>query len=371
MKTPDHADRGHAEFSPSSLKYCAGCAGYNGREGTNPAAEMGTRIHEALEILDPSNLQSEQEISIYEEIIADQTEYLKNYEDRELTETHSEILLDIELKGTSTFGTCDHLSIYGKKEGVLIDYKTGISVIETPRDNYQARAYTVGCFQRFPELEEITFVFFIPQRNEILSDTFKRSELEDLINDLSSVILEAERVRPKWEGGTPSLGELTPTVNCRFCKFEDICPALGGLVVEVAKKINPQLPDVDLDSTEDPEVLEQLWAIQKIVTYWADGFKKRCIKLAQDGLEFPNLRLKKMSGRRNITNQKIFMQIAKDFGMDSGKVLEQVSIPLAKIAKSIGETAERGQKKTKAESFIKTCQSHDIIEESSSRHTLS
>jgi|TARA_R110002153_G_scaffold69946_2_gene184377 hypothetical protein len=371
MKTPDHADRGHAEFSPSSLKYCAGCAGYNGREGTNPAAEMGTRIHEALEILDPSNLQSEQEISIYEEIIADQTEYLKNYEDRELTETHSEIVLDIELKGTSTFGTCDHLSIYGKKEGVLIDYKTGISVIETPRDNYQARAYTVGCFQRFPELEEITFVFFIPQRNEILSDTFKRSELEDLINDLSSVILEAERVRPKWEGGTPSLGELTPTVNCRFCKFEDICPALGGLVVEVAKKINPQLPDVDLDSTEDPEVLEQLWAIQKIVTYWADGFKKRCIKLAQDGLEFPNLRLKKMSGRRNITNQKIFMQIAKDFGMDSGKVLEQVSIPLAKIAKSIGETAERGQKKTKAESFIKTCQSHDIIEESSSRHTLS
>ena len=211
MKTPDHADRGHAEFSPSSLKYCAGCAGYKGREGTNPAAEMGTRIHEAIEILDPSNLQSEQEISIYEEIIADQTEYLKNYED--CTETHSEIVLDIELKGTSTFGTCDYLAIFGKKEGVLIDYKTGISVIDTPKDNYQARAYTIGCFQKFPELEEITFVFFVPQRNEILEDTFKRDELEDLIDDLSSVILEAERVRPKWEDGTPSLEELTPTVN--------------------------------------------------------------------------------------------------------------------------------------------------------------
>jgi len=371
MKTPDHADRGHAEFSPSSLKYCAGCAGYKGREGTNPAAEMGTRIHEAIEILDPSNLQSEQEISIYEEIIADQTEYLKNYEDRELTETHSEIVLDIELKGTSTFGTCDHLSIFGKKEGVLIDYKTGISVIDTPKDNYQARAYTIGCFQKFPELEEITFVFFIPQRNEILSDTFKRDELEDLIDDLSSVILEAERVRPKWEKGTPSLEELTPTVNCRFCKYEGICPALGGLVVEVAKKINPQLPDVDLDSTTDPEVVEQLWAIQKIVTNWADGFKKRAIKLAQEGVEFPNLRLKKMAGRRNITDQKKFIELAKDFGMDSEQVLEHVSIPLAKIAKSIGDTAERGQKKMKAESFIQTCQENSIIEESPSRHTLS
>ena len=57
--------------------------------------------------------------------------------------------------------------------------------------------------------------------------------------------------------------------------------------------------------------------------------------------------------------------------MDSEQVLEHVSIPLAKIAKSIGDTAERGQKKTKAESFIKTCQSHAIIEESSPRHTLS
>ena len=27
-ETPDHGSRGHAEFSPSSLKYVAGCAGY-------------------------------------------------------------------------------------------------------------------------------------------------------------------------------------------------------------------------------------------------------------------------------------------------------------------------------------------------------
>tara|TARA_R100000995_G_scaffold84723_1_gene64482 strand:- start:1909 stop:3024 length:1116 start_codon:yes stop_codon:yes gene_type:complete len=371
MNTPDHADRGHAEFSPSSLKYCAGCAGYKGREGTNAAAEMGTRIHEAIEILDPSNLQSEEEVSIYEEIIADQTEYLKNYEDRKLSETHSEIVLDIELKGTSTFGTCDHLSIYGETEGVLIDYKTGISKIDTPKNNYQARAYTIGCFQKFPKLEKIEFVFFIPQRNEILSDTFKRDELEDLIDDLSSVILEAERVRPKWEEGTPDLGELTPTVNCRFCAFEDVCPALGGLVVEVAKKINPQLPDVDLDSTEDPEVIEQLWAIQKIVTNWADGFKKRAIKLAQEGLEFPNLRLKKMSGRRNITDRKKFIELANDFGMDSSQVLEQVSIPLSKIAKSIGDKAERGQKQKRSDEFMQRCNDQGIIEESPARHTLS
>jgi hypothetical protein len=371
MKIPDHSDRGHAEFSPSSLKYCAGCAGFHGREGTNAAAEMGTRIHEAIEIEDPSNLQSEEEVSIYEEIISDQTEYLKNYEDLELTETHAEILLDIELKGTSTFGTCDHLSIYGETEGVLIDYKTGISKIDTPSNNYQAKAYTIGCFQKFPKLEKITFVFFIPQRNEILSDTFYRQDLDDLITELSSVILAAERTRPKWKTGTPELSELTPTVNCRFCKYEDVCPALGGLVVEVAKKINPQLPDVDIDSVEDPDVIEQLWAIQKIVTNWADRFKNRAIQLAQDGMEFPNLQLKKMSGRRTVVDSQKFVKVAKDFGMDSEELLEHVSIPLSKIAKSIGDKADRGEKQAKASEFMDACADEGIIEQSPERHTLS
>ena len=104
MNQPDHANRVHAEFSPSQLKYLAGCAGYHGRSGTNAAAEMGTRIHEAIEIRDPSNLQSEEEVSIYEEICSDQDEYLKNYkENRRLTEEQAEIALDVELDGTKTW----------------------------------------------------------------------------------------------------------------------------------------------------------------------------------------------------------------------------------------------------------------------------
>jgi len=371
MNLPAHSERGHAEFSPSSLKYCAGCAGYKGREGTNAAAEMGTRIHEAIEINDPSNLRSEEEVSIFQEIIADQKEYLMNYDGKELTESHAEILLDIELRGTSTYGTCDFLNVYGGTEGVLIDYKTGISKIDTPDKNWQSKAYTVGCFQRFPELETIEFVFFIPQRNEILSHKFSRSDLDELIDELSSVILEAERVRPKWDSGTPDLSELTPTVNCRFCKFEDICPALGGLVVEVAKKINPHLPDVDIDSTEDPEVLEQLWAIAKIVTNWADGFKKRAVSLAEDGLEFPNLRLKKMAGRRNVTDNKTFISIAEKYGVDTETILSHVSFPLAKIAKAVGDTADKGGKKQLANEFLDSCEESGIIEHSPQRRTLS
>jgi len=370
MNQQAHSDRGHAEFSPSSLKYVAGCSGYKGREGTNAAAEMGTRIHEAIEIRDPSNLQSEKELQIYEEICSDQNNYLESFDPSTLTDSYSEILLDIDLNGTSTFGTCDFLNVYGD-EAVLIDYKTGISKIDTPDQNWQSKAYTIGCFQKFPNLKQITFVFFIPQRNEILEHSFKRDQLDDLVDELSKVILKAEKVRPLWEDGHPLPEDLTPTINCRFCKFEDVCPALGGLVVEVAKKINPQLPDVDLEEVDDPQIIEQLWAISKIVTNWAERFKKRAVKLAQEGMEFPNLELKASNGARKVVDQSTFFAIAKEYGLNAEQILSQVSIPVAKVAKVVGDQAEKGAKKAQAENFLESCQEAGVIERSSPRHTLS
>ena len=371
-QTPNHSDRGHAEFSPSSLKYCAGCAGYTGRSGTNAAAEMGTRIHEAIEILDSSNLQSDQEVSIYNEIVSDQEEYLKNYRDnRRVTAEQAEIQLDVALNGTSTYGTCDYLIVFDNVDACLIDYKTGISLIDSPENNYQAKAYTIGTFQKYPDITSIDFVFFIPQRNEILTHVFYREDLDDLIEELSQVILKAEKVRPKWESGTPNLEDLSPNVNCRFCKHEDVCPALGGIVVEVAKKLDPMLPDVDLNEVEDPEVIEKLWTVQKIVSNWADRFKKRAVSLAQDGMEFPNLRLKTMAGRKNVIDRLKFLEIAEAHGLSVDEVINEVSLPIAKISSAIGAKAEKGHKKMASMEFTDACDAAGIIEKSSPRHTLS
>lgn len=368
----NHSDRGHAEFSPSSLKYIAGCSGYEGRSGTSAAAEMGTRIHEAIEVLDPSSLESDEEVAIYSEIVKDQSDYLSSYSSVHWsTDQYAEIVLDIELEGTSTFGTCDSLHIYGETVGVLADYKTGISKIDPPKDNWQAKAYTVGCFQKFPKLEEIDFVFFIPQRNEILSHKFRRADMGHLITELSNVIKKAEKARPYWEEGTPPVKYLKPTPDCRFCKHEDVCPALGGLVIKVAKKVNPELPDVDFDSTEDPEVLEQLWVIAKTVSNWADRLKKRTVELAREGLEFPTLKLKSMGSTRKIKDNESFMKIAKTYGLTQKDILQNVNIPLAKIAKVVGATADKGEKQNLSQEFIADCEADGIIENSAPRHTLS
>lgn len=76
----DHGSRGHAEFSPSALKYLSACSGFQGKDGTNEAAERGTRIHEALEARDPSALHGEEEIEIYEITVEMEEEFLTNFE---------------------------------------------------------------------------------------------------------------------------------------------------------------------------------------------------------------------------------------------------------------------------------------------------
>ena len=367
-QTPDHASRGHAEFSPSSLKYVAGCAGYHGKDGSSAAAEMGTRIHEALEIFNPSALHNEEELRIYEQIVEMEQEFLANFPTGGIE--HNEIQVTVELNGTKTWGTCDRLIIFGDK-AVMADYKTGISIIDSPEKNWQAKAYTIGAFQKFPELEEITFVFYVPQHYASLHYTFYRAyDLQPMIDELSEIIKKGESVRPKWENGAPALSECTPTVNCRFCRHEDHCPALGGLVIEVAKKINPQLPDVDLESTEDPAVIEELWAIAKIVSNWSDRLKERAMVLAKSGMTFPTLQLRSMGAVKKVVDNDGLVAIALSHGVDPAEVLSMASIPFGKITKAVADKHGKSDQKKISQYFIDACEKEGIIETSDERFTL-
>ena len=368
--TPDHTSRDHAEFSPSSLKYVAACSGYNGRSGTSAAAEKGTRIHEALEVRDPSALHDEEELDIYEQIVKDEDEFLETViGDAERTE-YNEVVVDVELDGTNTWGTCDRLTIYGDK-AVMGDYKTGISVIDEPRDNWQAKAYTAGAFQKFPELESIIFVFYIPVRDEVLHGEFKREELPELIKDLSEVITGGEKVRPQWEKGAPDIDDLSPNVSCRFCAYEEKCPALGAVALGVAKRVsNVDLPD-DIEDPEDPETLEQLWAVAKIVTNWATRIKATAIAKALEGAEFPSLRLRSMGATRKCNNNPKLLKIVEQHDVPVEKILELANFPLKKIAEAVGKAAPEGEKGQVAQDFMDAVEAADIINTSDTRYTLS
>jgi CRISPR/Cas system-associated exonuclease Cas4 (RecB family) len=371
MDKPDHTSRDHAEFSPSSLKYVAACSGYTGRSGTSAAAEKGTRIHEALEVRDSSALHDEGEVEIYEQIVKDEDEFLQTViGDTERTE-YNEVLVDVELDRTSTWGTCDRLTLYGNK-AVMGDYKTGISIIDAPRDNWQAKAYTVGAFQRFPDIQTITFVFYIPVRGEVLHSEFKRKELPELIKELSYVIKSGELIRPKWDEGTPELRDLTPNVNCRFCAYEERCPALGAIAIEIANRVAENtLPECDITDPDDPETLEHLWPIAKIVTNWATRIRAKAIAVARDGKEFPSLRLRSLGATRKCNDNTKLMEIVSDFDLQDEDIVNIANFPLKKIAEAVGRSAPEGEQGQKARDFMDAVEAADIINQSDTRYTLS
>lgn len=369
--TPDHKSRGHAEFSPSSLKYVAGCAGYEGRSGTNAAAEKGTRIHEALEVRDPSALHDESEVLIYDMIVADEKAFNESFFGNTPYEELNEIQVQVDLQGTETWGTCDRFLVAGDK-AVMADYKTGISKIDSPKDNWQAKAYTLGAFQQFPQVNEIDFVFYIPARAEVLHDKFTRADVPLLTKELSEVIQRGEMVRPKWKGGVPDHDELTPTVNCRFCKHEDHCPALGGLALEVASKVAGEpLPNKEDFDSDDPEILEKLWGVAKVVSNWATRIKAKAVEQAKEGKEFPTLKLKNMGATKKCTDNVSMLEIAETYGVTAEELLSVSSLPIKKITDLVAKKSDKGNKKENADNFLADLEEADIIKTSETRFTLS
>ena len=105
----NHAERAHAEFSPSQLKYLNQCAGYHGKDGNSDASQMGTRIHEALEIRDPSKLQSDKEHEIYEIALREEDElYVTAFGSIEEVTIIKEERMAIQIDAQSEmFGTAD------------------------------------------------------------------------------------------------------------------------------------------------------------------------------------------------------------------------------------------------------------------------
>lgn len=377
MKTEEvnHADRAHAIFGPSGLKNYKQCAGFENKNTSSEASEKGTRIHEALETRDPSGLLDEEEVRIYDRLLAEELEVFESmFGGLEDVTIHREERLDIELDcETPTFGTSDIIAFKGA-DGLGVDYKTGISKIDEVRDNWQAKAYTLGMFQRYPELQTVTFCFLVPQRDEILLGRFERSEMDSLRADISAIIRKAEQTRPKWADGTIDLDDLGPSVNCRYCAHEDHCPAMGHLSFSIAKRYRPDLlPDGPIASGEidDPKMLEKWYTIARIVEEWASGIKHKAMQIALANPDaFEGYKLRSMGALKKTTDKNSLAQLALRHNLSLEEVIEAADLSLSKLSEVIHEKAAKGKKAGAVREFEAQAQELGLVEVGDTRYTL-
>jgi hypothetical protein len=374
----NHADRAHATFGPSGLKYVKQCPAFHGKDGTNPAAEMGTRIHEALEVEDCSALEHEEEIEIYHSILSERNELLRAYFQGDIPHNFlNEIRVAIELDAeTPCFGTCDFLAFDSGRNvsALMIDYKTGISKIDPPEENMQAKAYALGAFQKYPDIDSIHFAFIVPRNGGTLMGVFTREQMPELRKEISGIIRKAETTRPKWDDGTIDIEDCSPSYNCRFCRHEERCPALGAVSVAIAGRISPELlPDGPIRSSEveDPKVLAKLYKVARIVENWVDAIKFRAMSAAIAGETLEGLRLKSMGKPMKIEDNVNAANLAtQEFGLDIDDVLKTANLSLSKIASEVASNAPRGQKGKMADAFRYYAIDLGIAVEGKERFTL-
>lgn len=341
----------HAEFSPSQLKHFRACSGYTPTQSTSDAAESGTRIHEALEIDDMSKLTD------FEAYVAGLcNDGVNKILSRAQFDPHDpavrdirEIRLTVHCGDEETFGTCDRLFVKGDI-GIAMDYKTGVGKIDDAEDNMQAKAYSVGIFQMFPDINKLEFWFIVPRRDELLFAEFTRDNIDEFQQEIADTIRAARRAKRAWTDGSISINQLSASPdNCRWCANAYKCPAVANSAIRVAKSYSGELEVPDLvhgSEIDDPVLIAKLLKVAPILEKCIAGWKNRAREMVfEQGLDVPGYERAERAGVRKITDPiKAWNQVSGFMSIE--QFLSALGdISAAKFEDIVGATAERGKKK--------------------------
>lgn len=357
---PDHSSRDHAEHSPSQLKSFEVCPGYKPREGSNPAAERGTRIHEALEVEDISRL-----IDSNEQAIAQRCyDYVLQLEEGH-TLKHKEVRFEIALGGgESTFGTCDLCLEFANRSMRLIDYKTGYGAVEDAEINTQAWAYTIGAFQKFPDVELVEFYFLMPVRDEVSYAVFKREQLPEMKLRLQTIIKRAK----DGKIFNPQAGV------CDYCGNQASCPALAKKALLIANKYPKTGFEIPADITgdaADPTELAQLLKLAPIMESWAESIRELARgKAVNEGWELPGFRLQEQKAARKITSALKAYEAIKEIVplKDFLAACSKVSVP--DLETYFAESIPRGKKKQAKQQLVDRLTDAGCLQQEGTFHVL-
>lgn len=364
-QTPETAE--HAFYNPSSLKYYEGCPSYLNREDDeeeededSPSAR-GTRMHNACEIEDPDSLERDDEVHVVTKTLEEVYGILEYY-GFEGTTCYREQKNPIVTPHISTFGTVDRLNISDDgTDAIMIDYKFGYMPVDDAEKNAQAAAYTVGAFQKYPDLKRLRAFFLCPMINEITQATFVRNyddyeddwhwdddeepvaSYDELVQRIDLIIERAEARRGK---------DFNPQVHqCEFCGNKVKCAALANKALKIAasKPVDGlPLPDqIDPELIDDPDTISLLRMLVIPLEKWIEEVKSRASFLAfEEGYEIDGFKKIYRKTNRVIGDPlAAFGVVADQFKVTEDEFFQCIkSLKLGELEKVVAEKAPRGKK---------------------------
>lgn len=229
-----HSVRDHHEDGPSSWPKWKECPSFKGDGKAGKAAQRGTRIHEAAEML----LAGKSTTSVVD-LSQDELEAAEWGVERtheivgDLFESEIRVAANIETE----FGVHDYfgwLDVLGGSH--LIDYKSGS--IRNYREQFVGYALPI-MRERF--LDEITFHIIYVDQREIVEQTYTIDEVEEIARECFTIRKDPNR-KP------------TACNYCSWCAHAATCPALSANIVEMAPML--ELEAAGTEAVDDSLDLE-------------------------------------------------------------------------------------------------------------------
>lgn len=314
--------KGHAILSASSSDrwlHCPPsarlCESYDDKgsnyatEGTDAHALCEFRLRQALgmEATDPT----ENLIWFNEEMNDCATGYaayvLEQVETAKQTCTDPVVLIEQRVDFSrwveSGFGTADCIII---ADGTLqiIDYKHGLGVLVSAKENPQMQCYALGALELFDGIYDINSVrmtIYQPRRDNVSTYKISKDKLYRWADEV---------LKPAADLAFAGDGNFLCGEWCGFCKAKHECRARADANMELARydfKLPPLLTD---------EEVEEILVRADDLVSWAADIKEYALQQAISGKKWNGWKLVEGRSNRRYTNETAVAGVVTDAGFD-------------------------------------------------------
>jgi hypothetical protein len=317
-ETINHKDREHALLSASSAHRWLECpASAVAAEAYPPQdttfTQEGTLAHEVAEWV--ASGKSKHGPALHkgtaDGVNAEMLEHARGYRDyiQEQTKSADAVIMlerrvDFSDWVPDGFGTCDCIIIQGDTMTV-IDYKYGVGVPVSAKDNPQLRLYALGALNDYGiayDVERIEMHIYQPRINNISVDTTTAAELLEWANTT---------VRPIAQKAAKGKGGYKAGAHCKFCPHAGKCRTLTKTCTEYVETHSLRVAIPTLAPHEVAEVL----AMEPLVTLWLKRVKEQALSTLLSGGEVPGYKaVEGKLGNRKWADEMQVAQTLRDAG---------------------------------------------------------
>jgi hypothetical protein len=206
------------------------------------------------------------------------------------------------------FGTSDIIIDNYPKEAVVIDYKHGVGISVSVKENSQLRLYATGIRHekgRYQRYRNVVVQPRVPKRKPVQEVSFTDKELTGWLNDKVIPIVPI------------ALGKNAPRVagdHCQYCAADGNCIAQFDKVQELASK---EFKGVTKDPKGlTPAQMSQLLNVLGTLSSIADAVKKRAIAAVHAGVKIPGYRKALTNSRRAWADDEKANALLEKLGLD-------------------------------------------------------